>query len=132
MPSETLKHTPIAEHVITTEVERLVMALNSPILADSPLERIRQHDDRRLSSGEMATLQIARMIATNTIDDETLRDLRALIDAHLNMLVDDALHGCGAVHVCVHCGFEIFGENPHLNFAGEDIHAECCIAEECA
>lgn len=94
MPSETLKHTPI--DVMTTEVERLVMALNSPILADSPLERIRQHDDPRLSSGEMATLQIARMIATNAIDDETLRDLRARIDAQLNMLVDDALHGCGA------------------------------------
>jgi hypothetical protein len=32
--------------------------------------------------------------------------------------------------VCALCGFEIVHEDPHTNFAGEDVHALCC--EMCA
>lgn len=115
---------------LTPEVAALVMRLSSPLLPPTAAQRVWGDPHPGLSSGEAATLAIARLIATGRADDPLIGELLPRLDATLAALVRAAMPHVASIHVCAHCGFEIVNEDPHTNCAGEDVHALCC--EMCA
>ena len=115
---------------LSPEVTALVMHLSSPLLPPTAAERVWGDPHPGLSSGEAATLTIARLIARGNHDDPQVGELLPRLDATLQALARAAMPPRESIHVCAHCGFEIVNEDPHTNLAGEDVHALCC--EMCA
>ncbi len=118
------------DHQLTPEVAALVMRLSSPLLPPTAAQRVWGDPHPGLSSGEAATLAIARLIATGRADDPLIGELLPRLDATLQVFVRAAMPPVASIHVCAHCGFEIVNEDPHTNEDGEDVHALCC--EMCA
>ena len=115
---------------LTPEIIALVMRLSSPLLPPTAAQRVWGDPHPGLSTGEAATLTIARLIARGNHDDPQVGELLPRLDATLQAFVRAAMPHVASIHVCAHCGFEIVNEDPHTNFAGEDVHALCC--EMCA
>ncbi len=115
---------------LSPEVAALVMRLSSPLLPPTAAERVWGDPHPGLSSGEAATLAIARLIASGRADDPLIGELLPRLDATLQALARAAMPHVASIHVCAHCGFEIVNEDPHTNGVGEDVHALCC--EMCA
>ncbi len=111
---------------LTPEITALVMHLPSSLLPPTAAERVWGDPHPDLSTGEAATLRIARLIATERHDDPEIWELLPRLDLTLQALVRAAMPPRETIHVCAHCGFEIVNEDPHTSFEGDDVHGYCC------